>query len=146
MATTLAKWDDDFEGPGVHAAPVIHNGIYTLTLPDGGHRTWKIHTRKNHVKFAPGKRVISLLTGPDNESDYEMVGFVDDRGIKPWGRFGHLGKFTDVIWRLATGELVDGYSLLVSGRCVRCNRTLTTEESIRRGIGDECWKKMGGGK
>jgi hypothetical protein len=31
-----------------------------------------------------------------------------------------------------------GYRIHLEGRCLRCNRPLTTPESIRRGIGPIC--------
>jgi hypothetical protein len=35
------------------------------------------------------------------------------------------------------------YTVQLSKRCLRCNRTLTTPESLERGIGPECANIMG---
>lgn len=125
----------------------IPNGFYTLTLPDGGHRTFRVHTRHPNAKFAPGQRVIGLLIGPDNTSDYEGVAFLAAGGIQIWKR--HRGGKTEVwlgvLWELMRGGHVDGCELLVSKRCLVCNRTLTDDESIARGIGPTCWERMNHG-
>ena len=39
-------------------------------------------------------------------------------------------------------ELPKGYSILNSGRCFRCNRKLTTPESIKTNYGPECIKRI----
>jgi hypothetical protein len=58
-----------------------HNGCITITSLDSGeHRTVRIRTKSERSKFAPGSRVAELLTGPDNESDYQAFAFVGDGG------------------------------------------------------------------
>jgi hypothetical protein len=42
------------------------------------------------------------------------------------------------------GSLPEGYAVHHEGKCGCCGRTLTVPESIKRGIGPECWAKMGG--
>lgn len=123
----------------------IYNGFYTLTFPDGSHRTFRVHTKKADAKFAPGKRIISILIGPQNTTDYEGFGFVSETGVTVWkSKRGpkdipsKLESYAGIIWDLATGEAIDGYSLHVSRRCLRCNRELTDPESIERGIGPVC--------
>lgn len=145
-----------FDGVAGAAAPivresVIYNGFYTLTFPDGSHRTFRISTRPAKGKFAPGKRVISILIGPDNTSDYEMVGFVEERGITIWrsklngAGGGKLQEYAAILWDLAVnGEVIEGYELAVSRRCLKCNRPLTDPESIERGIGPVCAEVVDG--
>jgi hypothetical protein len=41
---------------------------------------------------------------------------------------------------VAKGSLPEGYKIQHEGKCCRCGRTLTTPESIERGIGPECVK------
>lgn len=49
----------------------VQNGIYTVSHPAHGHYTMKLSTvRKGELA---GKRIWSLLTGPDNENSYEGV-------------------------------------------------------------------------
>lgn len=134
----------------------IHNGFLTVTNQSTGeHRTFRVRTQKDDAKFAPGERIVSLLIGPDNTSDYQGFGFVKDNGwIILWKRnrtpqYEGLAKAL----RLASRALERGedtfttpratYSVQLSKRCLRCNRTLTTPESLSRGIGPECAAAMG---
>jgi hypothetical protein len=155
MSNGLEQFDDDFNPTGT-AAPVtevkafvpprIPNGIYTLTLPDEEHRSFKIFTKKPDAKFAPGKRVIGLLAGPDNTADYQGFGFVDDAGIHVWKRYRgndvqHPSRYeflAGLLWELATGGEIEDCSLLVSKRCLKCGRVLTDPTSLELGIGPTC--------
>lgn len=141
----LSKWDDGFEvRTGISRVSVIPNGLFTLKQPDGTHRTFRIHTRGGRGQLA-GKRIISLLIGPDNEREYQPFGFVNDTGISVWKRCAGSVKFAEYaarVWRLATGGTMSGYELMVSKRCLKCNRPLTTPASIERGIGDRCAKSL----
>lgn len=128
---------------------VIANGLYTLTFPDGSHKTFKIRRIPDDSNFAPGKRTLSLLVGPDNTQDYEQFAFVTEGGVQVWkGKRGAKDKpskheqYAMLIWDMAVkGEGFDGYELQVSKRCLRCNRPLTTPQSLAAGIGEECRKK-----
>ena len=53
-----------------------YNGAITVTNPaTGNHRTFRIHTvRTGGLK---GSRVVGLLIGSNNESDYLSFGFVN---------------------------------------------------------------------
>jgi hypothetical protein len=54
------------------------NGTYTIqNKATGEHRTFAIRTQPADAKFAPNARVVSLMTGPDNESSYTGFGFLD---------------------------------------------------------------------
>lgn len=132
----------------IPTASVIPNGFYTLAFPDGSHKTFRIHTKTEDAKFAPGKRVLSLLIGPENTSDYEGFAFVDDNGITVWKRFKHARQteYARLLWMLTTGCEAEGYELLVSRRCLRCNRPLTQPHAIEAGIGDECLRILSGSR
>lgn len=121
---------------------IIPNGCFTVNnLDKNTHRTVKIHTAKGKLE---GKRIISLLTGPDNNTSYSGFGFVNDDGsIHLWRR--HSGsatkrwlasfvaaKFNDVEFDHPHLEW------LVEKRCIVCNKRLTTPESIEHGIGPIC--------
>ena len=125
-----------------------HNGCITVTNPKGDHRTFQIKTMKKDAKFAPGERVIQLLTGPNNEDDYQGFGFVNKtmNGIKVrlwsskkssalFNRFAQLLEEPDKFQK-------EGYVFQFEARCCKCNRKLTTPESISLGIGPECIKKV----
>ncbi len=67
-------------------APILHGGTYTVAHPKHGHFTVKVHTAKGGE--LEGRRIISLLVGPDNTSDYRGVAFWNenerDQDGKPW--------------------------------------------------------------
>lgn len=158
-AADLSRFDDGFavKGPGRPVAPAvaaatsaekgftpptIWNGIYTLTFPDGSHKTWRIFTKAPTARFAPGKRIIALLIGPDNTDDFESVAFLEPDGPRIWKRFKDtkVGINVGILCELATGMKHEGYELLVSRRCLCCNRPLTDPISLELGIGPFCRK------
>jgi hypothetical protein len=130
----------------------VKNGTYTLVSnKTGAHRTLRISTVMNKKSGLYGKRILSLLIGPDNQSDYIGFAFVnDDNSIKVWGAYrctltqnigvslvalltrGRVGLDGSV-----TAEGISGHVLFKSACCV-CNRPLTDPESIRSGIGPVC--------
>ena len=128
----------------------IFNGKYTLKNPaTGQHKTFKIHTKKGgNLK---GKRILSLLVGPDNMNSYRGFAFVNDDGIKVWSKY----RTENSVWQKYANILLDvltnyensiyikkGLQLFQEARCIRCNRTLTHPDSIEMGIGPECINKM----
>ena len=138
----------------------IKNGRFTIVSgATGEHRTFQIKTVIANDQMPPdafcnkmaGKRIVSLLTGPDNESNYEGFGFAEDDGISVWWkrRGGKFDQYARILWRFAiegqfnpesgriTVDSVSGY-MLCEGKCVRCNRTLTHPQSIESGIGPVC--------
>jgi hypothetical protein len=137
--------------------PVIKlfNGRYTIqSKQTGEHRTFWVKTQAADAKFAPGRRVVSLLTGSQNDdpSCYTSFGFVEDSGIRIFPSKLMAGgpsgvkkwiQFADLLWTLALDGAFSrwadkGFTILMEGACARCNRPLTTPESIRRGIGPIC--------
>lgn len=152
------------------AAPRLHNGTYTVSHPQYGHFTLKIHTSQNGQ--LAGKRIISLLTGPDNVNNYHGIAFWDDERAEAfiWNRYKHpdtklalngmtwdpkrwtaqqqkLAIFLDLTLRVDDEGTPKGffskrgYEVQLSSHCCRCNRKLTTPESIRNGIGPQCAMK-----
>lgn len=128
----------------------VFNGRYTVTSPTGAHRTFEISTQPEGASFAPGKRIVSLLEGPDNNLDYRGFGFINDHGVTVWrSKRGEPGApsmfetYARVLWSLTTeGEaspwVARGMGVLIEGRCCRCNRALTDPTSILTGIGPTC--------
>lgn len=123
-----------------------YNGTITVTNTEtGNHRTFRILTRNFGSQDEPEpKRVVSLLTGPDNGSDYMPFGFIDNQGrVVTWKRYrGQDGKsdwqkFASI---LTFPEAYPGCEYAFSVRCRRCGRELTTPESIKSGIGPICAK------
>lgn len=81
-------------------APNVQNGTYTVDHPKQGHFTIKLHTAQQGS--LAGKRILSLLTGPDNTSAYTGVAFWNDAD-----KVAH-------VWRRHKGSgsrmRVDGYN------------------------------------
>jgi hypothetical protein len=130
----------------LEAAAKISNGTFTVqNRLTGEHRTFRIRTQKEDASFAPGKRVVALLTGNDNETAYTGFGFVTEDGIAVWSSKRSAGGYTAyaaLLWSLAVdscfSQYAEKYSLTASKKCIRCNRKLTTPESLAAGIGPEC--------
>lgn len=118
-----------------------HNGAVTITNPaTGNHRTFEIRTQAEDAKFAPGQRIVALLTGPDNTADYQGFGFVGEDGhVTVWKK--HRGTVYETYARML--EHPDaweqkGLTYQVEGRCRKCNRRLTDPTSIETGVGPTC--------
>jgi hypothetical protein len=118
---------------------LTHNGTWTLKSPKtGDHRTFKVSTvQKGNLK---DKRVISLLIGQDNETDYLGFGFVREDGtVAVWNK--HRGtqfdKFADLFDR-ETYWRNRGVEFMAETVCRKCNRKLTDPVSIETGIGPIC--------
>lgn len=123
-----------------------HNGFVTMVNTNtGNHRTVRIRTQPQDSRFAPGKRVVSLLVGPDNENSYRGFAFADEQGnVSVWRRF----KGTDFETYARMIERPEQYAARgveykFEGRCRVCNRTLTNPESIDAGIGPVCAEQQG---
>ena len=116
-----------------------HNGVITVENTNRGtHRTFRIRTQKDDAKFAPGERILSLLTGPDNTRSYTQIAFVkDDGSIRLWGRFQQYERLIKVLLEPDYYRTI-GFAYHYEGHCRRCNRLLTTPESLRSGIGPVC--------
>jgi len=138
---------------------MLYNGVYTMENEKGEHRTFRIRTQPEDANFAPGERIVSLLTGPDNVYDYQGFGFLKaDGSIILWKKYRNhtFEYYRELLYTLSLYieqsdiEEVEAeieyrgrsYKVMVSKRCIRCNRELTTPESIRAGIGPVCAEKM----
>lgn len=123
-----------------------HNGTITIrNTQTGGYRTFRIRTQKADSKFAPGKRIVSLLIGSNNKNDYRGFAFIGDNGrVFVWSKMRSendtFEKFADMLARPQHYESL-GCEYLWSERCRCCNRKLTDPESIKSGIGPVCSQK-----
>jgi len=105
------------------------------------------------VGSAPPERFfVSVLTGCDNTRDYTFIGQIVTSGSR---RYDH-GKRAHISPDAPSGKAATWYFSRVIGRgdvssvevwhdstCGRCGRDLTDPDSISRGIGPDCWEKMG---
>lgn len=93
---------------------------------------------------------VKVLTGQDNESDYEFLGTIFADGRFARGRKSRLSadapsaRAFEWAWpRLSAGRIPTGLNVWHEGRCGRCNRPLTVPASIASGFGPECSDKLG---
>ena len=118
-------------------SPLTHNGTFTVVSSQtGNHRTFKI-TTPGKGKLA-GKRVVSLLTGPNNERDYTLFGFVEPNGIRVWQRCADMAPLAKMLENLPHHIQRGSVTVTASVCCRVCNRKLTTPESLALGIGPSC--------
>lgn len=116
--------------------------IFTIRNPKTDRSfTYKITQPKDCDKF-----FVKVLTGPDNTSDYEYIGFiVDSRFI--YGRnksriFQDAPSVKAFGWFLNNINSLGPVECFHHGFCGRCGRLLTVIESIENGLGPECFKKV----
>lgn len=115
------------------------DGIVTAKMRDGRHFTYRLESIE-HGKLK-GSRIVSLLTGSDNTSDYTGFAFINnnvsgDHWLNLWKRLDHLGYRGHV--RVLTGQAPEVESFMQSGYCMKCGRLLTNPESLAIGLGPTC--------
>lgn len=125
----------------VKAFVLAGNATFTIkSLRTGTRFTYKVRQCEDNKHF----HFVSLLSGSNNEADYQYLGTINwygyKRGVK--SRIGdtapsHLA-FQWFWARIASDQLPDTVECWHEGKCGRCGRTLTVPESIERGIGPEC--------
>lgn len=122
--------------PGPRVTPIVKDGTYTVTRPDG-HTTLRLKTQPLDADFAPGQQIAAYLSGPDNTSDYVSFAFVGEHGPKVWRRFQSDTLLVEALITAIEG----GDNVLVSAACFRCGKELTTPESLATGFGPTCASK-----
>ena len=121
--------------------------IFTASSPSS-HFTFRVDRKE----VSEGKRIffVSVLSGPDNTSDYSYLGLLDpvSGGLKntkasPSEQCQSFQVARWVLGKIWSGRpLPAGYAIHHAGRCGRCGRMLTVPESIESGIGPDCAAKM----
>lgn len=90
---------------------------------------------------------VALLTGNNNESDYQYIGFINKDKDMVAGKKGNPNHpaYKAFSWYLHQlnqhSEKASQATFYHEGVCACCGRTLTVPESIERGIGPECAKR-----
>lgn len=115
-----------------------HNGTLTIkSRATGEHRTVDIRTCK--YKDGSLHRVVSLLVGANNETDYQGFGECHATGARVWTRHANSKTYCWLTKALNHPErYLDQVEFLFEARCRICDRKLTTPESVRTGIGPTC--------
>lgn len=132
--------------------------IFTVELPaefqqDRPHYTYQVRLKKAKGNY-PDTFFVSLLTGPDNTSDYSYIGILNSRTgeVRTTAKSKFppetfpvrlINRIFSRIWEKNT-EIIEsnGFNLHHEGRCGRCGRRLTVPESIETGLGPECAGKV----
>lgn len=131
------------------------NATFTVVSKRSGQRfTFKV---RQPSETAP--HFVSLLSGPDNENDFQFLGTIFPDGNFRIGKKSRItpeapsAKAFAWLWThidnnpiQIQGQTVNPLDLIElhhEGRCCRCGRKLTVPESIESGIGPECATKTG---
>lgn len=117
--------------------------LFTVANGKGEHLTFKVNKAKQGDKY-----FVSLLTGPQNTSDYTYMGlWTPGKPVYYGGKttFTADSRPAKVFaWALkAVQGLVtvpEGYSIQHEGRCGKCFKVLTDPVSIKTGFGPHCRK------
>lgn len=137
------------------------NAIFTVEVDNGyaarndskPHFTYRV-TRKDASEQWKEAWLVSLLSGPENISDYTYMGLLlpgsGELRLTQKSAFGDntlaVKILRRVLYRLwdGTPEAITeaGWDVHHIGRCGRCGRELTVPESIKTGLGPECARRV----
>jgi len=113
------------------------------SVAKGNHFTYMIEKHKEKELW-----FVSYLSGQDNENDYFYLGTIFPEGQFTLTKNSRVTQEATVfkafqyVWN-RIDKLDDSFRVYHEGSCGRCGRTLTDPESIRRGIGPECYRHLG---
>ncbi len=140
--------DDLFEGQMTDPTDIqrfVYAGraLFTVVSKRTGTRfTYQISRKRDKDATI---RFVSALRGPNNETDYGYIGYIDTRrsGQVLFGRKGKpdAASFKALNWTLkqvCAGKMPQELEFYHSGTCGACGRTLTVPESIQSGLGPVC--------
>lgn len=126
------------------------DATFTVQNPNtGGRFTFQVTAPRNAgggKDLGAGVRFVSVLTGPNNEQDYQFLGtiFLHD-GQYRHGAKSKIGpddtsaKAFAWLWPLMfIGAGWTPVEIHHMGRCGRCGRALTVPRSVRSGLGPIC--------
>ena len=136
------------EAPPSRVERLMPDGRYTVVFGDpDDYLTLRLQDA-GWAKRPPqpaGGQSVGLLTGPDNWSNYQHVGFLWGDQWKPGARASSEGRMAQAI-EILTGDwhLAGEAYAMKSGRCHVCSRLLTQPASLHRGMGLECFSKYAG--
>jgi hypothetical protein len=130
--------------------------VFTVSRDGGKHYTYRVEhvTPEAGSKFTAPAWFAYVLAGPNNTTDFRYMGLVNPQTLRvkltAKSKIGpHAEALTVLNWALrcvrqqATYTPPPAYRIEHAGKCGRCGRTLTTPDSIKRGIGPECWSMLG---
>ncbi len=112
----------------------------------GKHISYRVQCPKDDDgKLDKSIHYVKVLTGPDNGSDYQYIGYVRDERFFHGGAKSFASKeapsviaFGWALKHLTDLEMPEGLEVYHEGKCGRCGRALTVPESIESGLGPVC--------
>ena len=119
--------------------------FFTIVSSDTGVRyTFKVSQKENDDgSLSPF--FVSILTGPDNWSNYRYLGTISHSGRYAHGRKSKISDKAPsarcISWLLSNvhdSEQMARIEFWHEGRCGVCGRKLTVPESVASGIGPVC--------
>jgi len=121
------------------------NATFTTTSKRTGQRfTYKVRQPK-----ADAPHFVSLLSGPDNESDYQFLGTIFPDGKYFHGRKSRISPSAPSavafawLWENINRDMSKAVEIHHEGKCCRCGRKLTVPRSVELGCGPECAEHFG---
>lgn len=134
----------------VDAKNFILGGKATVTLESKATGKWFTFKIRKHKNDATNLYFVSLLQGPNNNTDYGYLGTIfngDNFRLTSKSRISNEAvSFKAFDWAFkyvmfGSDKLLDKINIFHSGTCGRCGRKLTVPESITTGLGPECAKR-----
>ena len=126
------------------------NSLFTLVnMGTGKHFTFRLQAPEIQKNPADPVLFVKVLAGPDNCSDYEMIGMLfSGCRYNHWGK-SQFGKdcpsevaFVWLIAKLLKGSLPNEVKIFHHGFCGKCGKLLTDPESVTIGLGPICRSKF----
>lgn len=124
----------------------IGNAIFTIQNSE----TKKRFTFQVRQPSQDSPHFVKVLTGPNNEGDYEFLGTIFDNRNFRHGRKSRIDQnaqsskvFKWALPHILANTLPEQIKIYHEGRCFKCGHRLTDPTSIEIGIGPICRDKMG---
>lgn len=136
----------ELSGPAVTIAFMLAGNAHVTfqSRRTGTRFTYRVRAAKARDGAAP-VHFVAVLTGPDNGGNYDYLGFIRGGSYIYGGRQSRIASNAPSavafswVWRhLSGGDMHPELAVYHEGRCGRCNRRLTTPESVARGLGETC--------
>jgi|SRR5262245_10446556 len=125
--------------------------VTLVSLRTGVRFTYRVSTPTDRATGQPvtdGTLMVGVLTGPDNNSNYQWLGrvardvfYVGRKTPQPGeiSRDAPSAKAFQFAWQQLLRDTIPAeLEIWHEGRCGRCGRKLTVPESIAQGFGPEC--------
>lgn len=122
----------------------IPDGTYTVEWADH-YKTIRVEAQDEFENFMPGAQILGFLSGSNNDSDYTSFAHITATGeIRIWRKHQDNKILAEAVKVLSGDPKACAIAQArETGRCWRCHRTLSTPESLDRGLGAECARQAG---